>query len=62
MQSASELGTIAGKLGATQKAKTHKGRKIIEKRAPKVAENPKRCMFMKGRKSSGTINSLMKDL
>ena len=39
-----------------------KVRKIIEKRAPKQFENPKRCMIMKGRKSSQTINDLLKDI
>lgn len=53
---------MAQKLGVKQKAGTHKGRKIMTKREPKVVENPKKCMIMKGRKSSQTINDLMKDL
>ena len=53
---------MASKLGVKGKAKTHKGRKILEKREPQVIENPKRCMIMKGRKSSQTMNDLLKDL
>ena len=53
---------MATKLGVKPKAKTHKGRKILQKREPKAAENPKRCMIMKGRKSSKTMNTLLKDL
>ena len=34
----------------------------MEKRAPKVQENPKRCLIMKGRKSSETMNNLLRDL
>ena len=52
VQSASQLGIMATKLGVKQKAKTHKGRKILQAREPKVQENPKRCIIMKGRKSS----------
>lgn len=61
VQSATSIGIMAKKLGVG-KAATHKGRKIIEKRAPKQFENPKRCMIMKGRKSSQTINDLLKDI
>ena len=56
------MGILATKLGAKKKASSHKGRKILEKRESKVKENPKRCMIMKGRKSSKTINDLLKDL
>jgi len=34
----------------------------MEKRAPLISENPKRCIIMKGRKSSKTMNDLLKDL
>lgn len=49
-------------MGIREKAKTHKGRKMLEMRAPKIFENAKRLMIMKGRKGSETINELMKDL
>jgi ribosome production factor 2 len=53
---------MASKLGVKPKAATHKGRKMLEKREPKLIENPKKCIIMKGRKSSQTINDLLKDL
>ena len=62
VQSARQLGVVAASLGAKKKATSHKGRKVLEKREAKVQENPKRCMLMKGRKSSKTINDLLKDL
>ena len=62
IQSAAQLGIMATKLGVKKKATTHRGRKIMEKRESKAQENPKRCMIMKGRKSSATINDLLKDL
>ena len=34
----------------------------MEKRAPKVQENPKKAIIMKGRKSSETMNNLLRDL
>ena len=58
IKTARELGLSATKLGIT-KGKTHKGRKILENKAPKLIENPKRSLFMKGRKSSETVNTLM---
>jgi len=58
IKTARELGLSAVKLGIT-KGKTHKGRKILENKAPKIKENPKRSLFMKGRKSSETVNTLM---
>ena len=62
VQSAAQLGVAAKSLGIGPKAKTHKGRKILEHKASKVVENPKRMMIMKGRKGSEVINELLKDL
>ena len=62
VQSAAQLGILAQKLGVKGKAKTHRGRKLLEKREPQLIENPKRCIIMKGRKSSQTINDLLKEL
>lgn len=45
-----------------KKAKTHKGRKVLEARAPKLIENPKTAIFIKGNKSSNLINQIMKEL
>lgn len=62
VKSASELGIEARKLGAENKAKTHKGRKILDKRKALIKENPKRSVIMKGRKSSELLNSLLREL
>ena len=56
------MGISARSLGIGTKAKTHKGRKVIESRAPKITENPKRSLIIKGRKSSETLNVLMREL
>ena len=45
-----------------KKAKTHKGRRILDNRAPKLIENPKTAIFIKGNKTSSTVNSLMTEL
>lgn len=45
-----------------KKAKTHKGRKILELRMPKVVENPKKSIVMKGKKSSEILNTLLREL
>jgi len=62
VKSATELGIKAKTLGISKIAKTHKGRKILENRAAKLFENPKRSVFLKGRKSSQTLNTLMREL
>jgi len=62
VKSAHELGIAAKSIGATRVAKTHKGRKILESRQAKVIENPKTSFFMKGRKSSETVNTLMLEM
>lgn len=46
------MGLKAESLGITKKAKTHKGRKIMEKREPQTKENTKRSIFIKGNKMS----------
>lgn len=62
VKSATELGVMAQSMGIAKKAKTHKGRKELEKRAPKLVENPKRSILMKGKKSSELLNTLMREL
>jgi hypothetical protein len=62
VKSASELGIQASLLGADTKAKTHKGRKLLDKKKPLIKENPKRSVIMKGRKSSEVLNSLLREL
>eukprot|EP00347_Sterkiella_histriomuscorum_P009779 403339927 len=53
---------LAQKSKEIKKAKTHKGRKIMESRAPKVVENQKTAIIMKGNKSSNVVNQIMKEL
>jgi len=62
VKSAAELGVAARSLGIAKETKTHKGRKIMEKRQPKLIENNKRSFFIKGHKSSETLNVLLKEL
>ena len=45
-----------------RKAKTHKGRKILEKRKGVINEDPKAMLFIKGSKTSETLTSCMKEL
>jgi ribosome production factor 2 len=52
----------ASKLEATRKAKTHKGRKILEAKMPKLVENPKSSVFLKGNKTSEVVNKVLKEL
>lgn len=56
------MGIEARNLGASDKAKTHKGRKILDKRKALIKENPKRSVIMKGRKSSELLNTLLREL
>lgn len=44
------------------KAKTHKGRKILEAREPQLFEGAKRSIFMRGKKTSQKVLDLMRDL
>ena len=62
VKSASELGIKATLLGADARAKTHKGRKLLDKKKPLLKENPKRSVIMKGRKSSELLNNLLREL
>jgi ribosome production factor 2 len=49
-------------LSGIRKAKTHKGRKIIENKEAKIVENAKTAIFLRGNKISGTISSLISEL
>lgn len=44
------------------KPKTHKGRQFLDERAPKLVENTKKTMFVKGTKTSETVTRAMTDL
>ena len=61
VKSARDLGVAASPF-IESNAKTHKGRKILDARAPKISENPKKSIVMKGKKSSATLNTLLREL
>ncbi|XP_020605600.1 ribosome production factor 2 homolog [Orbicella faveolata] len=42
--------------------KTHRGKRVIEQRAPKDLENTKTALFMRGGRTSETVTQAMKDL
>jgi hypothetical protein len=46
----------------TRKAKTHKGRKILESKLPKVFEDPKNSLFVNTANSSEILRMVMNDL
>ena len=53
VQSATSLGLKADSLGIVKRrAKTHKGRKILESKEPKLIEDPKKSIIIKGNKTS----------
>lgn len=62
IKSAKEMGLQAESLGILKKSKTHKGRKIMEDREPKLYENPKKSILLKGTKTSQMVQDLIKDL
>lgn len=45
-----------------RKPKTHKGRRILEDRGPKLIEGPKSTLFIKGNKTSENVSEFMSDL
>lgn len=45
-----------------RKAKTAKGKRFLKNRAPKIVENPKGCLFLRGNKSTGDVTGLLNDL
>merc|ERR1712137_929766 len=54
--------TMSAPPQATATAVSKKALRRKEAREPKVVENPKKCMFIKGPKSSETLNELLNDL
>lgn len=60
--SATELGLKAKSLGIMKKPMTQKGKKILLHKAPKIEENEKTSIFIKGNKASQNMQDLMKDL
>ncbi|CAL8097651.1 unnamed protein product [Calicophoron daubneyi] len=49
-------------LAGVVKPKTHKGRKFLERRAPKVVENDKQTLVLKGGHTSQVVNAFLDDL
>lgn len=62
VKSATELGIKAESIGISKKPRTHKGKKYLESREPKLYENPKRSMLIKGNKTSQAVLSLLRDI
>jgi len=52
IKTAAELGLKAESLGIKKKAKTHRGRTMLERREPQLKENTKRSIMIKGNKMS----------
>lgn len=48
--------------GIARKAKTAKGKRFLKNREPKVIENPKGVLFLRGNKSTNDVTSLLNDL
>ena len=57
-----DMGIIAASSKLIKKAKTHKGRKFIEKRAPQLIEGKKTAIFIRGKKCSQVIQDLMREM
>ncbi len=45
-----------------KKAKTHKGRKHLQSKLPKVIENTKECLFLNTHNSSELMRMVLNDL
>lgn len=45
-----------------KKARTHKGRKIIDDMKPKAVEGPKQTLFLKGNKTSDAVIKALQNL
>eukprot|EP01134_Creolimax_fragrantissima_P005955 CFRG5955T1 len=46
----------------TVKAKNARSKRVLDNRGPKVVENPKQTLFVKGNKTGETVNELLGDL
>lgn len=45
-----------------RKPKTHKGKRVLERRAPKLVENDKCTLVIKGGHTSDVVNTFLNDL
>lgn len=45
-----------------RRAKTHKGRRLLDAKEPKLVENSKTTMFIRGGRTSETVTQALKDL
>lgn len=50
------------KMQRIKKPTTHRGKKFVVNRLPKLIENSKQTVFLQGRKGSETLNNCLKDL
>ena len=57
-----DLGAIAQSSKLIKKAKTHKGRKFLERKQAQLVEGKKTAIFVRGQKASLTIQGVMRDL
>ena len=42
-----------------RKAKTHKGRRFLDQFKPKLVEDPKKCLILKGNKTTDKVTKAM---
>uniref|UniRef100_A0A0K0FGR7 Ribosome production factor 2 homolog n=1 Tax=Strongyloides venezuelensis TaxID=75913 RepID=A0A0K0FGR7_STRVS len=56
------MGKVNKKLNVAKKPKTRKGKQVLLNRAPKIIENDKNCLFVKGGRTSETVNNIMQEL
>lgn len=48
--------------GVLKKAKTRRGKKFLENRAPKITENDKTTLLLKGGKTNGKLQDFLADI
>ena len=46
----------------SKRAKTARGRRMLAKREPKLVENPKRVLVLRGQKTSAVVNDVLTDI
>ncbi|KAH0868021.1 hypothetical protein HID58_075043 [Brassica napus] len=59
------MGQVAGKSSVMMEIrtpKTHKAKRVLEKRAPKLVENGKKTLILHGTKTSATVSSVLMEL
>ena len=59
MEHAEEQNVEGGEKLETRKAKTHKGRRFLDQFKPKLHEDPRKCLILKGNKTSEWVTKAM---